>query len=134
MFWSKTVTFPNNRNESNKNVLHLRHFPTELFNYYTVTHRSTIVFTKHCSYKVLKSSSATNNVNNGKFPSLLCRNYSIEPHYVVSFLLLFPSKGTKGRQIHEKPKERLCWRLWSESSRSIQLFAFKNVNHFILQN
>ena len=105
--YTKTVTFPNNRNESNKNVLHLRHFPTELFNCYTVTHRSTTVFTKHCSYKVLKNSLATNNVNNGKFPSLLCRHYSIEAHYAVSFVLLFPSKGNKGRQ-HMRSPRNVC--------------------------
>jgi len=59
----------------------------QTFSTAAVTHRSTIVFAKHCSYKVLKNCPATNNVNNGKFPSLLCRHYSIEAHYAVSLLL-----------------------------------------------
>ena len=56
---------------------------------------------------MLKNSLATNNVNNGKFPSLLCRHYSIEAHYAVSFVLLFPSKGNKGRQ-HMRSPRNVC--------------------------
>ena len=56
---------------------------------------------------MLKNSLATNNVNNGKFPSLLCRHYSIEAHYAVSFVLLFPSKGSKGRQ-HMRSPRNVC--------------------------